>query len=678
MTMQFSQPLLSPEARARELRAEIEYHNHKYHVLDEPEISDVQFYALFQELVQLEDAHPELLTPDSPTQRVGGKPLDEFEKVEHTTPLFSLGNALNDGDAEKFYATVLQRTGQDEVEMFAELKYDGLALSLKYVNGLLSQAATRGDGYVGENVTLQVKTIRNVPLSIVSCFPDGQVPELVEVLGEGMMSKSDFEALNVSREANGERLFANARNAAAGSLRQLDPAITRARRLSFFAYNLGECVGHTPAGKHSENLDFLRSLGFSMSEHRASIRNFEEMLAFQKRIEEIRDELPLDIDGVVYKVNLKDLQDELGWDSRTPRYAIAFKFVPTNAQTELLGIDVQVGRTGVLTPVGRLRPVAVGGVTVSNVTLHNLNEIRRKDIHIGDQVWIRRAGDVIPELVSVIAEQRTGAEQAFHMPDTCPVCNSAVVREEDKAAYRCTGGYSCEAQRVTAIAHFASRLAMNIDGLGESIVQKLTDAALLQRPSDLYTLDCAKAEQLEGLGKKSVLALVRALDASKAPKLNRFIYSLGIPTVGESTAKSLATTFRSFEAIARATYDELIQVEDVGDVTATNITTYFSSASTGEEALRLAAIVSPLEDVLSAATGTSFAGKTFVVTGTLSISREEVKAILEAAGAKVSGSVSKNTFAVVAGEEAGSKLTKAQDLGVAVWDEATFRQNLAV
>lgn len=662
--------------RANQLRAEIERHSHNYYVLDAPEIADYEFDALFQELLKIEEQNPELATPDSPTQRVGGKALDEFGKVEHEIPLLSLGNAFDENDAARFYTELQQRAGTDEVEISCELKYDGLSTAIKYIYGILDVAGTRGDGTIGENVTAQVRTIRNVPLSIVSAFPAGQVPAIFEVRGEVMMTNKDFLALNAAQVLAGEKEFANARNAAAGSLRQLDPAVTRARRLSFFAYSLGKLEGFEPSDKHDENLTTLRSLGFAMSDQRAIVKSLAELLEFQAKIAAIRDVLPFDIDGVVYKVNSRTLQEKLGWNSRTPRWAIAFKFPPKEVNTKLLQIETQVGRTGVVTPVGRLNPVAVGGVVVSNVTLHNINEIRRKDIRIGDTVVIRRAGDVIPELVSVRPEFRDGSETEFQMPHTCPVCSSPVVQDEGKAAFRCTGGFSCDAQRITAIAHYASRLAMNIDGLGEAVVQKLADAGLLTRPSDLYTLDAQKAAEIDGFGKKSVTALLKAISSANAPKLNRFIYALGIPEVGESTAKALAKKFRSFAALAQASHEELLEMSDVGPVTANNIVTYFATDATGEEARKLASLVNPAEE---AATSMSqaFAGKSFVITGTLSVPREEIKAILEAAGAKVSGSVSKNTFALVAGEEAGGKLDKAKDLGVAVWDEATFQQRMA-
>lgn len=662
--------------RAHQLRAEIERHSHRYHVLDAPEIADYEFDALFNELLKIEEQHPELATEDSPTQRVGGKAIDEFGKVEHEIPMLSLGNAFNADDAARFYAELQERSGQEEVELSCELKYDGLSTAIKYIYGILDIAGTRGDGTTGEDVTAQVRTIRNLPLNIVSSFPAGQVPAVFEVRGEVMMTNKDFDALNVAQVQAGERPFANARNAAAGSLRQLDPAVTRARRLSFFAYNLGMVEGFEPSDKHDENLATMRSLGFAMSEQRAIVKSLPELLDFQAKIASIREDLPFDIDGVVYKVNSKKLQEKLGWNSRTPRWAIAFKFPPKEVNTKLLQVETQVGRTGVLTPVGRLNPVAVGGVVVSNVTLHNINEIRRKNILVGDTVVIRRAGDVIPELVAVRPEFRDGSETEFQMPHTCPVCSSPVVQDEGKAAYRCTGGFSCDAQRITAIAHYASRLAMNIDGLGEAVVQKLADAGLLTRPSDLYSLDAQKAAEIEGFGKKSVTALVKAISAASSPKLNRFIYALGIPEVGESTAKALAKKFRSFAALAQASHDELLGMADVGPVTANNIVTYFATEATGDEARKLASLVSPAEE---AATSLSqaFAGKSFVITGTLSVPREEVKAILEAAGAKVSGSVSKNTFALVAGDEAGSKLDKAKELRVAVWDEETFKQQMA-
>lgn len=667
--------LQAAKSRVIELRSQIELYSRQYYDLDNPTITDAEYDQLFRELVTLEKTYPELVTPDSPTQRVGGEALSQFEKVTHLKPMLSIDNAMNEEEARAFYARVQRELGSDHVEMIGEPKYDGLSCSLVYENGILRVAATRGDGAVGEDVTAQVKTIRNIPLSIASWFGEN-CPKRFEVRGEVMMEKADFERLNEQRRLNGEKEFVNTRNAAAGSLRQLDPSVTASRKLRFYAYSLGECEGFAMRAQHKYHLELLQQLGFTVFEDYCQVESADELVAFFRKMEERRASLPFDIDGIVFKTNFLAQQEKLGWVSRTPRWAIAFKFPAEQARTVLEAIDLQIGRTGTATPVGRLRPVFVGGVTVSNVTLHNLDEIRRKDFRIGDTVVIRRAGDVIPQLLRPVTELRTGNEIEFNMPDACPVCGSALHREADKAAYVCTGGLSCDAQKLSSITHYASRLAMNIEGLGEGNVQRLLDAGLLSGLTSLYSLKVEDIEKLEGFGKSSANKLVKAVHGAIAPELNRFIYALGIHGVGESTAKDLAAHFGGWEQFVMASQEELLQVKDLGPVTTENIRDFFANEANASEAMKLAEIVTPKECAkVAVVANPEFAGKTFVVTGTMSVGREEIKALIEGAGGKVSGSVSKNTYAVVAGAEAGSKLAKAQELGVAVWDESTLRAN---
>lgn len=655
--------------RAAQLRQELEYHNHRYYVLDDPVIPDSQYDLLFRELVTLEGLHPSLVSTDSPTQRVGGKPLAELAEVKHLKPMLSIDNAMNAEEAQSFAQRVRTELGHqvDNVLFCAEPKYDGLSCSMVYTYGVLTLAATRGDGETGEDVTAQVRTIRNVPLTVEAWR---QAPR-VEVRGEVMMTKADFAKVNAAQEAAGLKKFVNCRNAAAGSLRQLDPSVTAKRRLKFFAYAYGICEGLELVSRQREQLQTLEDAGFTVSKEVAVVVGGAGMQSYFAAMERKRPTLAFDIDGIVFKVDDITTHDKLGWNSRVPRWAIAYKFPPEEAVTTLLGIDIQVGRTGPLTPVGRLEPVFVGGVTVSNVTLHNLDEIRRLDAHIGDKVVVRRAGDVIPEIVRVVTELRPAQVQAFEMPTSCPVCGSHVHKEEDKAVYRCTGGLKCGAQRLYAITHFASRLAMNIDGLGESRVQQLLEAGLLERPSGLWKLDVESLSALEGWGKSSATKLIAAVNATKHPELHRFIYSLGIPGVGESTAKELARFFKSWAYFTHANEAALLAVPDLGPITASNILEFLHDEGNAEECSALARLIEPKE----AASGTGpakLAGKTFVITGTLSKPREDFKALIEEAGGKVSGSVSKKTDYLLAGAEAGSKLAKAQELGVAVLDEQAF------
>jgi DNA ligase (NAD+) len=655
-------------ARARQLWTELEYHNHRYYVLDDPVIPDSQYDQLFRELVALEKTYPELLSPESPTQRVGGKALDTLPEVRHLKAMLSIDNAMDAAEAEAFDRRVREELSKEEntVEYCAEPKYDGLSCSHNYEFGVLALSATRGDGETGEEVTAQARTIRNLPL-VVEAWRT--IPR-VEVRGEVMMTKADFEKVNAAQEAAGLKKFVNCRNAAAGSLRQLDPAVTAKRRLRFFAYSFGVCEGFVAPPTQREHLKVLQAAGFTVSDEVAVVVGAKGIQAFYEALEAKRPSLPFDIDGIVFKVNDISLHDELGWNNRVPRWAIAYKFPPEEAVTTLLAIDIQVGRTGPLTPVGRLKPVFVGGVTVSNGTLHNLDEIRRLDLHVGDSVVVRRAGDVIPEIVRVVPELRPADAAVFEMPTHCPVCGSHVHKEADKAVYRCMGGLKCGAQRLESIKHFASRLTMNIEGLGDATVQQLLDAKLLERPSGLWSLDEKSLSALEGWAETSAANLLSAIAGAKNPTLNRFIHAIGIPGVGESTAKDLARYFKSWVAFVAADEPTLKAISGVGDITASNIREFLNDEGNATECATLVALVEPQE--VEQSTDIRLEGKTFVITGTLSKPRDAYQALIEAAGGKVSGSVSKKTHYVLAGSEAGSKLTKAQDLGVPILDEPAF------
>jgi len=664
------QPLAQVEARIRQLREEIEGHNHRYYVLDAPSIPDAEYDKLFRELQQLEAEHPQFLTPDSPTQRVGAKPLDAFAEVAHRLPMLSLNNAFEDEDVTAFDRRVregLEAVG--EVEYATEPKFDGLAISLTYENGVFVQGATRGDGFTGEDVTANLKTVKSIPLRLATPNP----PALLEVRGEVLMLKADFDKLNARQREKGEKEFANPRNAAAGSLRQLDSRITASRRLTFFAYGVGAVEGAHLPDSHKETMDWLEGLHFPVSKERALVRGVDGLLAYYRGIGEKRPSLPYDIDGVVYKVNGLRAQEQLGFVSRAPRWAIAHKFPAEEAMTELLGIDVQVGRTGALTPVARLAPVFVGGVTVTNATLHNEDEIRRKDVRIGDTVIVRRAGDVIPEVVAVVLEKRPILAPEFVMPKTCPVCGSHVVRAEDEAVARCTGGLYCPAQLKQAIWHFASRRALDIEGLGEKLVDQLVERELVKTPADLYRLGMNTLANLERMAEKSAQNLLDALDASKRTTLARFVYALGIRNVGETTAKDLARHFGKLETLMAADAERLRQVPDVGPVVAESIAQFFAEDHNREVIAQLRELGVEWEEGEGAPPISSggLAGKTFVLTGTLpTMSRDEAKERIESAGGKVSGSVSKKTGYVVAGADPGSKFTKAQELGVTILDEA--------
>ncbi|MDO8812301.1 MAG: NAD-dependent DNA ligase LigA [Gallionella sp.] len=654
--------------RIAQLRTEIERHNYRYYVLDDPSIPDAGYDKLFRELQTLEAQHPELPSADSPTQRVGSKPLKSFAEVQHRTPMLSLNNAFSDEEVRAFDARIREALGIEEVEYAVEPKFDGLAVTLSYRDGVFVRGATRGDGSTGEDVTENLRTVRAIPLRLNETIKD------FEVRGEVLMLKADFIKLNDAQRARGEKEFANPRNAAAGSLRQLDSHITASRRLSFFAYGIGYCDGVTLPVRHDQQMDLLWRLDVPVAQQCRVVRELDGLLGYYREIGALRAALPFDIDGVVYKVNDIAQQQQLGFVSRAPRFAIAHKFPAEEAMTTLLDIEVQVGRTGALTPVARLAPVFVGGVTVTNATLHNEDEIRRKDVRIGDTVIVRRAGDVIPEVARVVPERRPVDAREFAMPTVCPVCGSHISRQEDEAAWRCTGGLFCPAQRKQALLHFASRRAMNIEGLGDKLVEQLVDTHIVNTPADLYKLRLLKLIALERMGEKSALNLLAAIELSKHTTLARFIFALGIRNVGESTAKDLAQHFGSLDNLLVADADALQQVRDVGPVVAQSMADFLAEAHNREviQQLREAGVYWA-EHQAQPAISLPFSGKTFVLTGTLAVlTRDEAKEKLEALGAKVSGSVSKKTDYVVAGAEAGSKLDKAHELGVAVLDEAEF------
>jgi len=655
------------EKRIQKLRATIERHNRLYYVEDAPEITDAEYDALFRELQALEAAHPELRSDASPTQRVGAAPLAEFGEVRHRTPMLSISNAFDEEDVRAFDRRVCQAVGAEVVEYATEPKLDGLAVSLTYRDGAFVQGATRGDGTTGEDVTLNLRTVRSIPLRIKS--------EDLEVRGEVLMYRRDFDSLNRRLRESGQKEYVNPRNAAAGAVRQLDSRITASRPLRFFAYAIAE-ASRVDWGTHSQALDRLARLGFPVCEERAVVSGAEGLLKYYERIGRKRERLPYGIDGVVYKVNRLDWQERLGFVSRAPRFALAHKYPAEEQTTEVLGIEVQVGRTGALTPVARLRPVFVGGVTVTNATLHNESELRRKDVRIGDTVVVRRAGDVIPEIVCVRAEARPAGAKVFQFPMKCPVCGSAVVKNEDEAVHRCSGGLYCPAQRKQALLHFASRRAMNIEGLGERLVDQLVDKELVRSPSDLYRLSISQLENLERMGEKSAANLVAELDRSRRTTLERLVYALGIRNVGESTARDLARHFGDLEPLERATEDELLQVMDIGPVVARSIRQFFDEPHNRQVIRELIQRGLRWEKV-APAPRPSGQVKSFVLTGTLSrMTREEARAAIEAKGHKVAGSVSKKADYVVAGEDAGAKLERARALGVPVLEEKEFIEML--
>jgi len=661
--------------RAASLRKLIEEHNYRYYALDAPSIGDAEFDALFRELQALESEYPALATADSPTQRVGGQPVSAFKAVTHRVPMLSLNNALSEEETGAFDRRVREALDMDAVEYEVEPKFDGLAVSLAYERGALKGGGTRGDGVTGEDVTPNMKTIAAVPLRL----GDGtSVPPYLEVRGEVLMLKREFERLNAVQAERGDKLYVNPRNAAAGALRQLDPKMTAQRKLTFFAYGIGAVewgARQRAPATQAALLDLLAGLRLPVTRERAVVRGLEGLLAYYRKIGERRHDLPYEIDGVVYKVNDLARQEKLGFVSRAPRFAIAHKFPAEEMPTEVVGIEVQVGRTGALTPVARLKPVFVGGVTVTNATLHNEDEVRRKDVRIGDTVIVRRAGDVIPEVVRVLKERRPRGAREFVMPSKCPECGSKVVRLPDEAIARCSGGLICPAQRKQALLHFASRRAMDIEGLGDKLVDQLVDAGVVHTPADLYKLGVAALAELERMADKSAANVVTAIDRSRKTTLARFIFALGIRHVGETTAKDLARHFGSLDALAAADEAALLEVNDVGPVLAQSIHQFFAEKHNREviAQLRAAGVEWPESAPQRAARG-KLADRTFVITGTLpSLSREEATELIEKHGGKVAGSVSKKTSYVVAGVDPGSKLDRAGELGVPVLNEKQLK-----
>ena len=655
------------ELRLSELIELINEHNYQYYVLDNPNISDSDYDKLFQELLNIENNYPELLTSNSPSQRVGAEPSEAFKQIKHTTAMLSLGNAFYEDDLIAFNKRICDELDLVDIEYTAEPKFDGLAVTIHYENGNLKLAATRGDGYTGEDVTHNIKTINTIPLTI--SLKD--LPSQFEVRGEVFMLKNDFLLLNKSQSEKGEKTFANPRNAAAGTLRQLDPSVAVKRPLRFYAYNIFSSTTQI-TNSQAESFEILKKYKIPTTQHIKVIKGVEGMMSYYKEINDLRPSLPFDIDGVVYKVNLFKHQDNLGFVSRAPRWAIAHKFPAEEAHTELLGIDVQVGRTGSITPVARLRPVQVAGVTVMNATLHNEDELRRKDIHIGDHVVVRRAGDVVPEVVKVISEKRPQDAKRFEMPNICPSCNSTLVKDKDEAVLRCVNGISCPAQKKQGLIHFVSRKAMNIDGLGEKIIDQLMDSNLLNQPSDFYRLKKEQLLSLERFAEKSADNLIKSIENSKNTSMARFIYALGIRNVGEATANDLANHFGNLNKIKQASLDQLIEVRDIGPTVAESIFKYFNSSESVNEIEQLVSLGIHWQDIkLDLNKNRELEGQVFVLTGTLpTLKRDEAKALIMNAGGKVSGSVSKNTDYVVAGDEAGSKLEAAKKLNITIIDES--------
>jgi len=650
------------------LRDQLNHHSYQYYVLDDPEIPDIEYDRLYRELQSLEKQFAELITTDSPTQRVGDKPLEGFTQVKHEVPMLSLDNVFNEEELSDFNNRIQQRLDiDDEIIFAAEPKLDGLAVSLLYEKGILVRAGTRGDGTTGENITQNIRTIHSIPLKLLG----ENIPDLLEVRGEVFMPKAGFEKLNQSARDNNEKQFANPRNAAAGSLRQLDPKVTATRSLAMYCYAVGRIDGGVELKTHSDMLDNLKQWGLPLCNERQIVKGVESCLNYFNQMSEQRDSLPYEIDGIVYKVNSLKLQRELGFVAKAPRWAIAHKFPAQEEVTRVNAIEFQVGRTGAITPVARLEPVFVGGVTVSNATLHNMDEVYRKDVRVGDKVIIRRAGDVIPEVVRVVPGSRKHVVDKVLLPELCPVCSSEIEQEEGEAIARCSGGLFCGAQRKESIKHFASRKAMDIDGLGDKLVEQLVDEGCIDHIDDLYSLTVEKIAGLERMGEKSASNLIDALQKSKYTSLNRFIYALGIREVGEATALSLAQHFASLDAIKSADEETLQQVEDVGPVVAAHIVRFFKQQHNLEVIDKLieAGIYWDAIEAVNAEEQT-LEGKTFVITGTLiGMTRDDAKKALQARGAKVTGSVSKKTNYVVVGDNAGSKATKAEQLGVEMLDE---------
>lgn len=652
------------QKKIKQLIEKINVFDYEYYVLDNPSISDFEYDKIFRSLVDLENTYPQLIQTDSPTQRVGGSAIEAFESVVHRQAMLSLNNAFEEGELIAFDKRIKDDIGLDEVEYAVEPKFDGLAITLTYEHGIFVQGATRGDGYTGENVTHNLKTIRSIPTKLNNLNP----PQLLEVRGEVLMLKKDFELLNQKQESLGEKKFSNPRNAAAGSLRQLDPRITATRPLTFYSYGLGVCEPTLTLKTHTETIQLLKKYNLPISDLSENVKGVKGLLSFYNKVLKLRDALPFDIDGVVYKVNSFNYQNELGFVSRAPRWAIAHKFPAEEALTEVLDINVQVGRTGAITPVARLKPVFVGGVTVTNATLHNEDEMIRKDVHIGDVVSVRRAGDVIPEIVRVLIDQRSKTIKKFKMPTQCPECGSPLIRIDDEAIIRCSGGLICPAQQKQSIIHFASRKAMDIEGLGDKSVEQLVNIGLIHTLPDIYKLKLDQLVDLDRMATKSGQNLLAAIEKSKQATLPRFIYALGIRNVGESTAKDLAGFYGDLDEIIKQTEESLQLVPDVGPTVAKSISAFFKEKKNRDviQSLVKLGVAWPKYDIRKSASGI-FSGKTFVLTGTLpSMSREEAKSLIEMNGGKVAGSVSKKTNYVVAGSDAGSKLTTAQDLDITI------------
>lgn len=688
-------------ARIKELIADIEYHNHRYHVLDSPEITDAEYDSLYRELQSLEESHPELVAPESPTRRVGALPAAGFAPIRHETPMLSLNNAFSDEDVVAFDRRVREALDAEHVMYATEPKFDGVAISLRYLDGKLAHAATRGDGFIGEDVTHNARTIRSIPLHLST----RQFPSDLVVRGEVLMFRRDFEALNSASTDNDGRVFANPRNAAAGSLRQLDPAVTAGRRLRFYAYGIGTIPKEMKFNSHTEILDWLAAIGFPVCGERGRVENLKGVLDYFSRVGKLRSQLPYDIDGVVYKVDSLIFQEVLGFQARAPRYAIAHKFPAELAETEVVAIEVQVGRTGALTPVARLKPVFVGGVTVTNATLHNEDEVRRKDIWRGDVVVVRRAGDVIPEVVAVKVHGRRRPGDEFQMPASCPVCGSSVTRLEGEAVARCSGGLFCKAQRTQSIIHFASRKAMNIDGLGEKLVEQLIERNVINSPADLYRLNPSSLSRLDRMGERSAANLVQAVSNSRRPELARFIYALGIPGVGEETSRVLSRHFGSARCFMLADWTRLTEekaritkmnalrkrhgdsphpqiLEGIGPETIRSIVQFVTEPRNRSVIDELITLTQPLDILTESDSGagqppsrdtSAVSGKTFVLTGRLeAMTREQARSSIEALGGKVVSSISGSTDYLVAGRDPGSKLEKATELGVSVIEENQF------
>lgn len=662
----------SVQEKIIQLQTTLRHHEFQYHVMDAPEVPDAEYDRLMRELRELEQAHPELITPDSPTQRVGAAPLSAFEQVRHEVPMLSLDNAFDEESYLAFYKRVKDRLkNSDDITFCCELKLDGLAVSLLYEEGLLVRAATRGDGTTGENITVNVRTIRAIPLKLKG----DNIPSRVEIRGEVFMPQAGFEALNEEARRTGSKVFANPRNAAAGSLRQLDPRITAKRPLTFFCYGSGLLEGGELPPSHMARLQQFKAWGLPVSDRIRLCHTADEVLAFYRQVEQDRATLGFDIDGVVIKVDSQELQERLGFVARAPRWAVAYKFPAQEQMTTVRDVEFQVGRTGAITPVARLEPVQVAGVVVSNATLHNADEIERLGLRIGDRVVIRRAGDVIPQVVGVVESERPENAREVVFPTHCPICGSDVERVEGEVVARCTGGLICGAQRKGALKHFVSRRAMDVDGMGDKIIDQLVEKEYVKTPADLFTLTAGKLTGLDRMGPKSAVNVVNALEKAKKTTLARFLYSLGISEVGEATAANLAAHFGSLDNIIKADLNALIAVQDVGTVVASHVRNFMDEESNREVIRQLveeAGITWPAVEVVNVEEIDSpFAGKTVVLTGSLTIlSRDEAKDRLTALGAKVSGSVSKKTDLVIAGEAAGSKLAKAQELGIDVIDEA--------